>query len=183
MYLLCTFETKFSMQASLSSIMGILLWCARAILETNIFLSSPRATLDAPNWPSMHVRPSTNTSFPTCPCYTLSEYVRHPGKYFNDSNLTLQFLPGNQTLDVNVTKTSIHQLELLGNSSAAVTTTVACSSKVGLSFRHISKVRIDCLAFVCVPDHARFTLVMIMTQPMQAVPKIWVYHLLIAISL
>ena len=124
----------------------------------------------------MHVRPSTNTSFPTCPCHTLSEYVRHPGKYFNDSNLTLQFLPGNQTLDVNVTKTSIHQLELLGNSSAAVTTTVACSSKVGLSFRHISKVRIDCLAFVCVPDHARFTLVMIMTQPMQAVPKIWVYH-------
>ena len=111
-----------------------------------------------------HVRPSTNTSFPTRPCHTFSEYEKHPGKYFNDPNLTLQFLPGNHTPDVNVTKTNIHPLELLGNFSAAVTTTVVCSSKIGLSFRHISKVRIDCLAFVCVPDYAWFPLVMIMTQ-------------------
>ena len=69
-----------------------------------------------------HVRPSTNTSFPTRPCHTFSEYEKHPGKYFNDPNLTLQFLPGNHTPDVNVTKTNIHPLELLGNFSAAVTT-------------------------------------------------------------
>ena len=123
-----------------------------------------------------HVRPSTNSSCPTCLCHTLSEYTQDLGQYFNDPNLTLPFLPGNHTLDVNIIKTNIHQLELLGNFSAAVTPTVVCSSKVGLSLRDISKVRIDCLAFVCVPDHAWFTLVMIMIQSMQAVPKITTYY-------
>ena len=114
---------------------------------------------------TLHVRPtSINTSCPMHSCYTLSEYTQDLGQYFNDPNLTLPFLPGNHTLDVNIIKTNIHQLELLGNFSAAVTTTVVCSSKIGLSFRHISKVRIDCLAFVCVPDYAWFPLVMIMTQ-------------------
>ena len=136
--ILCTFETNFSMQASLSSsIMGILLWFARAIL--------------APNWPSMHVRPSTNTSCHTHPCHTLLEYVK---QYFNDPNLTQQFLPGNHTLDVNIAITNIHQLELLGNFSAVVSTMIICSSKVGFSFRHISKVRIDCSTFVlCSRSH------------------------------
>ena len=97
----------------------------------------------------LHVRPtSPDTSCPTYPCHTLSEYAQHPGQYFNHSNLTLEFLPGNHTLDVNLTVRNIHQLEILGNSSAVVQTRVVCSPSVGLTFRDIFEVKMDSLAFV-----------------------------------
>ena len=102
---------------------------------------------------TLHVRPtSTNTSCPTHPCHTLSEYAQDPGQYFNDSKLTLQFLPGNHTFDAfnaSLIITSIHQLEILGNSSAMLLTRVVCSSHVGLTFKDISKVKIDGLDFIC----------------------------------
>ena len=102
-----------------------------------------------------HVRPtSTNASCPTHPCHTLSEYAQHPGQYFNYSNLTLEFLPGDHTLDVNLTVRNIHQLEILGNTSTVIQTRVVCSHSVGLTFRDISEVRIDSLAFVsCARPH------------------------------
>ena len=92
----------------------------------------------------LHVRPtSTNTSCPTYPCQTLSEYAQDPGQYFKESNLTLLFLPGNHTLSVNLTITSVYHVEFLGNCSA-----VACSPFVGFSLMGISEVIIDGLAFV-----------------------------------
>ena len=95
---------------------------------------------------TLHVRPtSTNTSCPTHPCHTLSEYAQDPGQYFNDTNLTLTFLPGNHTLDINLTITNIHQLEIHG---ALLLTRVVCDSRVGLTFSNISKVSIDGLDFV-----------------------------------
>ena len=98
---------------------------------------------------TLHVRPtSTNTSCPTHPCHTLSEYAQDPGQYFNDSNLTLLFLPGNHTVDVNVTITNIHRLEILGNTSAVVPTMVVCSSNVGFTFEDIWLSKINGLAFV-----------------------------------
>ena len=104
----------------------------------------------------LHVRPtSTNTSCPTYPCgHILSEYAQHHARYFNYSNLTLQFLPGNHTLDVNLTIRNIRQLELLGNTGAVVQTRVVCSPSVGLTFIDISEMRIDGLAFVsCARPH------------------------------
>ena len=95
---------------------------------------------------TLHVRPtSTNTSCPTHPCQTLSEYAQDPGQYFNDSNLTLQFLPGNHTLDINLTITNIYQLEIHG---ALLPTKVVCDSLVGFTFSNIYRVSIDGLAFV-----------------------------------
>ena len=48
---------------------------------------------------TFHVRPtSANASCPTAPCHPLSVYAQDPGQYFNDSNLTLLFLPGNHTV-------------------------------------------------------------------------------------
>ena len=95
---------------------------------------------------TLHVRPtSTNTSCPTQPCQTLSEYAQDPGQYFNDSNLTLQFLPGNHTLDINLIITNIHQLEIHG---AMLPTKVVCDSLVGFTFSNIYRVSIDGLAFV-----------------------------------
>ena len=95
---------------------------------------------------TLHVRPtSTNTSCLTYPCHTLSEYAQDPGQYFNDSNLTLQFLPGTHTLNVNLAITNIHQMEIHG---AVVPTRVVCGSCVGFAFSDIDKVRIDGLVFV-----------------------------------
>jgi len=67
---------------------------------------------------------STNMTCPTeNTCLTLSEYAQHYSEYFNHSNITLQFLPGNHTLDVDLTVTSIHTqyLEILGNTSPTPT--------------------------------------------------------------
>ena len=81
----------------------------------------------------------------TLPFQTLSEYAQDPGQYFNDSNLTLTFLPGNHTLDINLTITNIYQLEI---HSALLPTRVVCDSHVGFTFSNISKLSIDGLAFV-----------------------------------
>ena len=98
---------------------------------------------------TLHVRPtSTNTSCLTQPCHTLSEYAQYPGRYFNESNLTLQFLPGNHTLDVNLTITKVYQLEILGNTSALVPSRVECSFAVGWVFMNITKVKVNGLEFV-----------------------------------
>ena len=95
---------------------------------------------------TLHVRPtSTNTFCPTHPCQTLSEYAQDPGQYFNDSNLTLQFLPGNHTLNINQIITNINQLKIHG---AVLPTRVVCNSRVGFTFSNISKLTIDGLAFV-----------------------------------
>ena len=96
---------------------------------------------------TLHVRPtSTNTSCPMFSCHTISEYAQDPGN-FNESNLTLLFLPGNHTVNVNVIITNILQLEILGNTSVVAPTRVVCSSKVGFTFRDIPKLRIDGLSF------------------------------------
>ena len=109
---------------------------------TVVLLALPSLTCGV----TLHVRPTTtNTSCPTHPCQTLSEYAQNPGKYFNDSNLTLQFLPGNHTLDVNLTITNINQLEIHG---ALLLTRVVCKPRVGFTFSNIHRMSIDGLAFV-----------------------------------
>ena len=109
---------------------------------TVVLLALPSLTCGV----TLHVKPtSTNTSCPTHPCYTLSEYAQDPGQYFNDSNLTLQFLPGNHTLNINLIITNINQFKIHG---AVLPTRVVCDSRVGFTFSNISKLSIDGLAFV-----------------------------------
>ena len=108
---------------------------------TVVLLALPSLTCGV----TLHVRPtSTNTSCPTQPCQTLSEYAQDPGKYFNDSNLTVTFLPGDHTLDINLTITNINQLEIHG---AMLPTRVICNPNVGFTFSNIYRVSIDGLAF------------------------------------
>ena len=109
---------------------------------TVVLLALPSLTCGV----TLHVRPtSTKTSCPAHPCQTLSEYAQNPGKFFNDSNLTLQFLPGTHTLDIDLTITNINQLEIHG---AVLPTRVICDSHVGFTFSNIHRVSIDGLAFV-----------------------------------
>ena len=95
---------------------------------------------------TLHVKLiSTNASCPTHPCHTLSWYAQDLGQYTNDSNLTLQFLPGNHTLNVNLTITNMYKLEIIGS---VVPTQIVCNPNVGLTFRNISEMKIDGLTFV-----------------------------------
>ena len=109
---------------------------------TVVLLALPSLTYGV----TLHVRPtSTNTSCPTNPCQTLSEYAKDSGQYFSDSSFTLQFLPGIHTLNVNLTISNIHQLEI---TNAVVPTKVVCDSSVGFTLKNISVVRIEGLVFV-----------------------------------
>ena len=93
---------------------------------------------------TIHLRPtSSNMSCSTQPCYTISEYAQY--FHFNGSNLTLQFLPGNHTLNLSLTITDIFQLEILGSVEQ---TRIVCSPNVGLTFRNITEMKIDGLAFI-----------------------------------
>ena len=115
---------------------------------TVVLLALPSLTCGV----TLHVRPtSANTSCPTHTCQTLSEYAQDPGQYFNDSNLTLQFLPGNHTLNINLNIRNISQLEIHG---ALLPTKVVCDFHVGFTFSNIHRVSIDGLAFVaCARSH------------------------------
>ena len=112
---------------------------------TVVLLALPSLTCGV----TLHVR-QMNTSCPTHPCQTLSEYAEDLEQYFNqsDSNLTLQFMPGDHSLNVDLNITRIYRLEIFGNSRAAAPTRVRCSSYAGFAFSNVHEVTIDGLVFV-----------------------------------
>ena len=132
---ICHFFSLTAFLPAMSSYQGVI-----TLALTVVLLALPSLTFGV----TLHVR-STDTSCPTHPCHTLSEYAQDLGQYANGSNLTLQFLPGNHTLNVNLTITNMYQLEIFGS---VVPTQIVCSSNVGLTFRNISEMKIDSLAFV-----------------------------------
>ena len=94
----------------------------------------------------------TATSCSSCPqnstnCTTLSEYAREEGLYFT-SNTTMVFLPGNHTLDTNITVVNVAGLTLRGESSSDNLPTVVCNGPVGLKFTNIMNFKVQFLAFI-----------------------------------
>ena len=113
---------------------------------------SPHWHMEKPSTWDQHqlTHPAPHT--PATPEYAqdLEQYLNHSsdfGKHFNKVYLTLQFLPGSHPVDILII-TSIHRLEILGNSSAVAQVSVVCNANTGLTFSNISEVRIDGLAFV-----------------------------------
>ena len=99
----------------------------------------------------------TATSCSSCPhhyshCATLSEYAQEAGMYFT-SNTTMVFLPGDHTLDTNITITDVARLTL--QSSSGNRATIVCSASVGLSFTSMVDFKIAYLVFTsCSRKHA-----------------------------
>ena len=94
---------------------------------------------------------STATSCLSCPylsthCATLSEYARKAELYFT-SNTTIVFLPGDHTLDANITVVNVAGLTMCGKSSSGSRATVVCNGSVSLSFTNVADFKIQCLAF------------------------------------
>ena len=93
----------------------------------------------------------TDTSCSLCPhnsirCATLSEYVQQTKSYFT-SNTTMVFLPGDHTLDVNITVANISRLTMCGESSSGYVATVVCNGPFGLSFIGMFDLKILSLSF------------------------------------
>ena len=93
----------------------------------------------------------TTTLCSSCPhnsthCTTLSEYARESELYFT-SNTTMVFLPGDHTLDTNITVANVVRLTMRGETSSDNLPTVVCSGSVGLSFTSMVDLQMHSLAF------------------------------------
>ena len=91
----------------------------------------------------------TATSCSFCPqnstnCTTLSEYAQEAELYFT-SNTTMVFLPGDHTLDTNITVGNVAGLTMRGESSSGNRATVVCNGSVGLSFTSMVDFKIHSL--------------------------------------
>ena len=93
----------------------------------------------------------TATSCSFCPhnsthCATLSEYAQEAEQYFT-SNITMVFLPGDHTLDRNITVANVTRLTMRGESSSGNIATVVRNGSVGFSFTNMVNFNILFLAF------------------------------------
>ena len=78
--------------------------------------------------------------------HSLHEYAQEAELYFT-SNTTMVFLPGEHTLDTDITVGNVTGLTMTGESSSGNRATVVCSGSVGLSFTSMVDFKIDSLAF------------------------------------
>ena len=99
-----------------------------------------------------YVTPTPDTPCPGKPCHTLSEYVA--GKYFSNlpvnTTVTMEFLPGNHTLESTISVANLTRLTLHGNSSSLpeITSRIVCSWPAGFIFTNITELHISALAFI-----------------------------------
>ena len=96
-----------------------------------------------------YVTPTPDTPCPGEPCHTLSEYIA--GQYFNNLpvNTTMEFLPGNHTLEQTISVTNLKWLTLHGDSSSLpeVTSRIECTWPAGFVFTNIMELYITALAY------------------------------------
>ena len=97
-----------------------------------------------------YVTPTPDTPCPGEHCHTLSEYVA--GQYFNNlpANTTMEFLPGNHTLEQTISVTNLPQLALCGASASLpeVTSRIECTQPAGFIFVGITELHISSLEFI-----------------------------------
>ena len=102
-----------------------------------------------------YIAPTPNTPCPGEPCHTLSEYVA--GQYFSNLpvNTTMEFLPGNHTLEQTISVTNLTWLTLHGDSSylPEVTSRIECTRPAGFVFTNINELYINALAYTSCGHH------------------------------
>ena len=95
------------------------------------------------------VTPAPDVPCPGKPCHTLSEYVA--GKYFTvNTCTTMEFLPGNHSLEQTVSVTNLTWLTLHGDSSSLpeVTSRIICTWPAGFIFKNVTELHISALGFL-----------------------------------
>ena len=96
-----------------------------------------------------YIIPSPDTTCPGQPCRTLPEYLAEESPFLT-SDLTLRFLPGNYTLESNVSVEYTSSLSLIGDFSnfPLISVRIICSESVSLSFSDIGDLYITGLEFI-----------------------------------
>ena len=95
-----------------------------------------------------YVTPTPDTPCPGEPCHTLSEYAA--GWHFQN-NTTMEFLPGNHTLEQTMSLTNLSGLTLRGDPSSLpeIASRIVCSSNsTGFVFTDITGLHIAALTFI-----------------------------------
>ena len=104
-----------------------------------------------------YITPTPDTPCPGEPCHTLHEYVA--GQYFNNLpvNTTMEFLPGNHTLEQTISVANVPRLALRGDSSSLpeVTSRIECTWPAGFVFVDITELYINAMAFISCGHHNR----------------------------
>ena len=113
-----------------------------------------------------YVTPTPNTPCPRESCHTLSEYV--VGQFFSNLpvNTTMEFLPGNHTLEQTISVTNVTWLTLHGDSSSLpeVTSRIECTWPAGFVFTNITELYISAMAFISCGHHNRAAILIISIQ-------------------
>ena len=119
--------------------MVLLLW---SLLLPLALLSSLPAEIFTES--TYHIKPILDTPCPAEPCLTLSQYAQ---SHFLTSNTTLIFLPGNHSLDRDITVTNVTRFVMLGDSTSHpnITSRIVCKGPHVLTFHNISMLHIHFL--------------------------------------
>ena len=123
--------------------------CSAVALLALLHLSACRMYYIIPRSPGEAACPNNNT------CVILNK-VANSSHYF-DSNTTLNFLPGNHSLDVEISISNISELRMLTNDSPAsstnLTVTILCDSRARFNIEVVNKVFINGLSFIGCGDN------------------------------
>ena len=94
-----------------------------------------------------YITPTPDTPCPGEPCHTLSEYAAGNNL---PVNTTMEFLPGNHTLEQTISVTNLPRLTLHGDSSSLpeITSRIKCTWPAGFVFTDITELYISAMAFI-----------------------------------
>jgi len=111
----------------------IVLAAALLVISTLSYCSADNVYCVTPTLP-------TDTSCSLCPhnsthCATLSEYAKEAEFYFT-SNTTMVFLPGDHTLEMNITVANIDRLRMHGECSSSYAARIVLQ---GVSWLHLHR--------------------------------------------
>ena len=97
-----------------------------------------------------YVKPTPDTECPGNPCFTLSEYAQNVSQYFT-SNGTFEFLPGNHSLDRDITVFDVSSVSIsfIGERSNAsqVLSWITCTEPAFFNFTRVQEIKVDALGF------------------------------------
>ena len=134
---LINYTTVLAMEHSNQVISALMKWQISLLLLVLLTSCSARSTY--------YVTSTPDTPCPGEPCHTLSQYVTD--QYFKNLpvNTTMEFLPGNHTLNQTTSVTNLTWLTLLGDSSSLpeVTSRIVCTWPAGFVFTGITELYIS----------------------------------------
>ncbi len=97
---------------------------------------------------TLYVKPTQDTRCPGNPCLTLSEYAQNARHYFT-SNSTFDFLPGNHSLNTDITIVNVSGISLLGerNDTQQISTWITCTEPAFFNVTLVQGFKIAALSF------------------------------------